>query len=332
MANLINRKDVQAAIAAPVLAKMGYKRDATLDTTILYGIGQLGADGREKSRHLFPQLTEAHQTAIQLLAERGITTPDAFRALCLLPGNTLTKTELSVKYWVVEFDGSENWIGDGTNNINSEAYLYTINHGVSICNVLGYADGKWAAGSMPDKTIGLAGDHSFYVSDSEHKTVSAWKQYLRDLKAAGTPLTVIYQLATPLVVPFSEPLNLTFTDFDPEDGIVLYDRDGEPLWQTHRINVWVNPSENAQTATLYAKSSEYPVEADRLSCIQYVDTLPEGVTKEYHLAYGTPNPEWVEQHKTLPVGIKAQLAGLGLSFNADYLARLEARVAALEAR
>ena len=102
MANLINRQDVQAAIAAPVLAKMGYKPDATLDTTILYGIGQLGADGREKSRHLFPQLTEAHQTAIQLLQEQGITTPDAFRALCLLPGNTLTKTELSVKYWVKE--------------------------------------------------------------------------------------------------------------------------------------------------------------------------------------------------------------------------------------
>ena len=259
MANLINRQDVQTAIAAPVLAKMGEKPDATLDTTILYGIGQLGADGREKSRHLFPQLTEAHQTAIQLLAEQGITTPDAFRALCLLPGNTLTKTELSVKYWVKEgTDASEGNITVG-----------------------GYT---------------------------------------------------IYPLDTPLVIPFSEPLNLTFTDFDPEDGIVLYDRDGEPLWQTHRINVWVNPSENAETATLYAKSSEYPVEADRLSCIQYVDTLPEGVTKEYHLAYGTPNPEWVEQHQTLPTGIRAQLQGLGLSFNADYLARLEARVAALEAK
>ena len=83
---------------------MGYKPEPTLDTTILYGIGQLSADGREKSRHLFPQLVEAHQTAIQLLAEQGITTPDPFRALCLLPGNTLTKTELTVNNWVRQID------------------------------------------------------------------------------------------------------------------------------------------------------------------------------------------------------------------------------------
>ena len=342
MANLISRNDVQAAIAAPVIAKMGYKPEPTLDTTILYGIGQLSADGREKSRHLFPQLVEAHQTAIQLLAEQGITTPDAFRALCLLPGNTLTKTELSVNNWVE----ARTWETD----TNDEGELIRPIAEGEIC-VFAPQSGYMRQADLEminDKTarvkVASAWVYSAATTSSDYRItqlpqgtvvkglVASGSYYSVKFRTTTDPIHVIYELATPLTIPFSEPLNLTFTDFDPEDGIVLYDRDSNPLWQSHRINVWVNPSENAQTATLYAKSSDYPVEADRLSCIQYVDTLPEGVTKAYHLDYGSPNPEWVEQHKTLPSGIRAQLQGLGLSFNADYLSRLEARVAALEAK
>lgn len=50
--------------------------------------------------------------------------------------------------------------------------------------------------SLPDKTLGIS-TGAIGVTDVKYDSVDAWKSYLAAQKAAGTPVTIAYKLATP---------------------------------------------------------------------------------------------------------------------------------------
>lgn len=50
--------------------------------------------------------------------------------------------------------------------------------------------------SLPDKTLGIS-TGAIGVTDVKYDSVDAWKSYLAAQKAAGTPVTIAYRLATP---------------------------------------------------------------------------------------------------------------------------------------
>lgn len=111
----------------------------------------------------------------------------------------------------VEFDGTENWIIDY--NIESNYSRFWI-LGIDTLEVartasmlaIGYKNyiGEFTA---RDKVVyNLTKAICFH--DLNYTTENAWKSHLADLKAAGNPLTVYFELAEPIVTTYDE-LNLT---------------------------------------------------------------------------------------------------------------------------
>lgn len=74
-----------------------------------------------------------------------------------------------------------------------------------------------------DKSIGRGNNGGLQYSnitvvDSSFESAADFKQHLQELYAAGNPLILLYELETPVVVEFTEPLNLNYrvSDFGTE--------------------------------------------------------------------------------------------------------------------
>lgn len=100
----------------------------------------------------------------------------------------------------IEFDGTEDWyVGTGASN---PQYTYFVaisdkklGYQTSICSHFKNVNMAWSSqyGHQGDYSDHNATLYQYYVSDQP--TLEAWKAWLAAQKAAGTPVTVLYQLA-----------------------------------------------------------------------------------------------------------------------------------------
>ena len=120
-------------------------------------------------------------------------------------------TGIETRHWKrVELKGTESWVAYTT---NAAQYTYRIittdrvsGYQTSVCSHFRHKLSCWDAGT------GVPGDYSehnenfksiFFVSSEP--TVEAWKSWLAEQYAAGTPVTVVYQLAEPVVTKHPGP-------------------------------------------------------------------------------------------------------------------------------
>ncbi len=129
----------------------------------------------------------------------------------------LTSGEITRNCHSVTFDGTENWGTDASTSAQSytlspatEYEFYSINAD-AMCShwpTVSYteADGGSATG------YNASDYHRFYVN-SIFSTLDAFKAYLAAQYAAGTPVTVVYRLSTPITESI-DPITLTATQED----------------------------------------------------------------------------------------------------------------------
>lgn len=93
-----------------------------------------------------------------------------------------------------------------------------------------------------DKSIGRGNNGGLQYSnitvvDSSFESTADLKQHLQELYAAGNPLILLYELETPVVVEFTEPLNLNYrvSDFGVETLLPI--NDATPVTAPIKIDV-----------------------------------------------------------------------------------------------
>ena len=141
----------------------------------------------------------------------------------------------SKEWGFVEFDGTETWYITGTigttTNFNTDATAEQlpplgIPEILQVCNVAAWKPYNWS-GDYPWTISGSQYSGNIYISVPNEiaGTVEQWKSYLAAQKAAGTPVTVCYKLATPepfqatgnQALPAVAGLNTVYTDGDSLD-------------------------------------------------------------------------------------------------------------------
>ena len=110
-------------------------------------------------------------------------------------------------------------------------------------------------------------------------------KWLADLKAAGTPLQVVYQLAEPLFIPFENPVNLSLGELSKYTFIGAHDINDQPMYdlQTH-----------------------FP----------YGDA-PENPDGHHHFLLCRWNADWLRQHHEFPMCAITTFDGIGFVANYD---------------
>ena len=121
-------------------------------------------------------------------------------------------TGIETRRWKrLELDGTENWQLNGTTD--SEKYRYALEveapekpeNQSTVMNVICSHYVSVSSGDTWLCTQGVAMNHSgadllfFYDDTYNTNNLSGWKSWLAAQKAAGTPVTVVYQLAEPVV-------------------------------------------------------------------------------------------------------------------------------------
>ena len=145
-------------------------------------------------------------------------------------------TGVGSKTWeFVKFDGTENWeitFGNSTTtnfNTYAEAELIPLSGSskiVQVCNVAAWHAFNWS-GDYPWTISGSQYTGNIFISVPNEiaSTVDQWKSYLAAQASAGTPLQVVYKLATPepfqatgnQALPAVAGLNTVYTDGDSLD-------------------------------------------------------------------------------------------------------------------
>lgn len=159
--------------------------------------------------------------------------PDGLRSAGSIHDD-ITRTKAIKRIGIKVFDGTETWnkqssspvnsfatsISDiknietnaiGTSNILSNIYQIQtniVNH--LILHSIDKSIGRGNNGGAQYKNV--------TVVDSSFESTADLKQHLQELYAAGNPLILLYELATPVEVTFTEPLNLNYrvSDFGTE--------------------------------------------------------------------------------------------------------------------
>ena len=107
------------------------------------------------------------------------------------------------------FDGTENWLITGY----SVFYLtsitdYKISNGnICLCTHYTSTENVGASSSVQDKKSCFINTHRsyrFYIKDTSFETVEEFKTFLAQQYANGTPVTLEYELETPIEIPFTE--------------------------------------------------------------------------------------------------------------------------------
>ncbi len=129
-------------------------------------------------------------------------------------GNASDTVELNVanrtamltrRYGVVSFDGSESWSED----TKYQRYILKITNSAQCDTTHGFAASNYlklltplgtAAGKVNGFTVNIG---NIYIRTDGTQTLDEFKAWLSELYAAGMPLTVVYQLATPVVTDIS---------------------------------------------------------------------------------------------------------------------------------
>lgn len=141
---------------------------------------------------------------------------------------------------VLELDGTEDWwVYTGNTDNNTLVVVVAIlgaalGYQTSICSHFKNDDAAW-----DKKTFWAYSDHKtvdykyFVVPKSQIADIAAWKSYLAAQYAAGTPVTIVYELA----VPETEALT-AISPITPEAGPVNIWTDADALTATVRGSGW----------------------------------------------------------------------------------------------
>lgn len=83
-----------------------------------------------------------------------------------------------------------------------------------------------------DKQVLVSNLYAYFI-DSNYESNAAWKSHLADLKAAGTPLQVLYELAEPITIPLDTPLDshLTLHNASDYDVWIPLSEDGQEMYE-----------------------------------------------------------------------------------------------------
>ena len=141
---------------------------------------------------------------------------------------------------VLELDGAEDWwVYTGNTDNNTLVVVVAIlgaalGYQTSLCSHFKNDDAAW-----DKKTFWTYSDHKtvdykyFVVPKSQIADIAAWKSWLAAQKAAGTPVTIVYELA----VPETEALT-AISPITPEAGAVNIWTDADALTATVRGSGW----------------------------------------------------------------------------------------------
>ena len=111
--------------------------------------------------------------------------------------------EFKVTHIFIEFDGSENW-GDAHPAWTNKAFYTKISDNIVAVSESGIFSVLSARTSFSDNTQTGARIYNYANTrimcrfEENFETVQAFKEYISNLKTAGKPLQVVYQLATPI--------------------------------------------------------------------------------------------------------------------------------------
>jgi hypothetical protein len=132
----------------------------------------------------------------------------------------------TVRCGKVIFNGTETWLFYATNAFSS-ALRYTSVPGV-ICTHYVYDSSRVVAG-VSDKRIILTSPENanrFLIKDSSFSAAVELKTFNAAQYAAGTPVTVLYQLATPIITYHDDPPLLTYPRYTHVEQV----QDGLKAW------------------------------------------------------------------------------------------------------
>lgn len=205
----------------------------------------------------------------------------------------------------VELDGTENW------RLESETNCFLLDRGLLngkfdhneatvICDR--YKSGSYINRTTPCVYAYNYGGTSLGFADNQYDSVDSWKSYLAAQKAAGTPVQVAYQLATPEVYA-TDPV-----DFDNAAGPLTVMTGGE-------LEVRMTELIGSRSPELAGKMDKATYDADGDGVVDKAAAVPwDGIT-------GKPNTFPPSTHKhtkseitDFPVSLKNP-AALAISLN-----------------
>lgn len=136
-------------------------------------------------------------------------------------------------------DGTEAWETEALSNGLTRFVAWEIADKCNITNVVVCSHYKGVSNPTSDGTIRVTASGGVYALDTDYTTVDAWKAYLAAQYAAGTPVTIVYKLATPEVYAH-EPVEI-----GNEAGSVVITADN-----TCEARLWANASKGDIAALL----------------------------------------------------------------------------------
>ena len=235
---VINEKTPSGAFVRNVLVDRGQGISGTLtkqkEENILYATLQVQI-GDAPNLTIHPMLNlgesplpyEPYQGSVtQLPIPRPLRRVGDVKDKCVTRQDYESAEKLVVTYNVgfVELDGTENW------RLESETNCFLLDRGLLngkfdhneatvICDR--YKSGTYINRTTPCVYAYDYGGASLGFADNQYDSVDSWKSYLAAQKAAGTPVQIVYQLATPEVYA-TDPI-----DFDNAAGPLTVITGGE---------------------------------------------------------------------------------------------------------
>lgn len=235
---VINEKTPSGAFVRNVLVDRGQGISGTLtkqkEENILYATLQVQI-GDAPNLTIHPMLNlgesplpyEPYQGSVtQLPIPRPLRRVGDVKDKCVTRQDYESAEKLVVTYNVgfVELDGTENW------RLESETNCFLLDRGLLngkfdhneatvICDR--YKSGTYINRTTPCVYAYDYGGASLGFADNQYDSVDSWKSYLAAQKAAGTPVQIVYQLATPEVYA-TDPI-----DFDNAAGPLTVMTGGE---------------------------------------------------------------------------------------------------------
>ena len=222
-------------------------------------------------------------------------------------------TGIETRRWKrLELDGTENWQLHGTGD--SEKYRYALEveapekpeNQSTVTNALCSHYVSVSSGDTWLCTQGMAMNHSeadllfFYDDTYNTNNLSAWKSWLAAQKAAGTPVTVLYRLAEPVVIQhkLSSSTNSTLY-LDYNDFSVYFSRtDGTTIglnsvgnndysyffYITNPVKSFCMDLEFSEAPYVFQLSNRYVVSMSSMILMQYATINSANIT-----LYGSGN-------------------------------------------
>lgn len=147
------------------------------------------------------------------------------------------KGELVVGDALKVFNGTENWIKHNT--IDNAFYIYGLIGGTVIDNTQSNFALCSAAQQIRYNAVTIIANGQFAIGTTSNvlrtvfcntacETLDDWKDYLAAQKAAGTPVAVLYQLATPIRIPLTDlpaiPALPQLDRYTPRQNVLTVDK------------------------------------------------------------------------------------------------------------